>query len=154
MKATKAAILKRFTHITVVYLVLGSIIILNWYKYFGIILFSFEVISSELILMHLQASQQVAKPFYDTKVTPSTLIPKQIGNMYTASLYAAFASLIHNKNSSLVISKLLCCVWYYFFAENAQNFTICSKFHNFPLLVMFDCIILMELISRVLVALT
>lgn len=50
----------------------------------------------------LKASQQVAKPLYDEKVQPSTLIPKQVGNMYTASIYAAFASLLHNKNSSLV----------------------------------------------------
>ncbi|XP_051114740.1 hydroxymethylglutaryl-CoA synthase-like [Andrographis paniculata] len=48
-----------------------------------------------------KASQQVAKPFYDAKVQPSTLIPKQVGNMYTASLYAAFASLLHNKNTDL-----------------------------------------------------
>lgn len=48
-----------------------------------------------------KASQQVAKPLYDAMVQPSTLIPKQVGNMYTASLYAAFASLIHNKHSSL-----------------------------------------------------
>ncbi|KAM7525680.1 hypothetical protein LguiA_015582 [Lonicera macranthoides] len=48
-----------------------------------------------------KASQQVAKPLYDAKVQPTTLIPKQVGNMYTASLYAAFASLIHNKHSTL-----------------------------------------------------
>ncbi|KAI3812975.1 hypothetical protein L1987_17688 [Smallanthus sonchifolius] len=48
-----------------------------------------------------KASQQVAKPEYDKKVQPGTLIPKQLGNMYTASLYAAFASLIHNKSGSL-----------------------------------------------------
>ncbi|XVF09758.1 hypothetical protein REPUB_Repub07fG0123300 [Reevesia pubescens] len=43
-----------------------------------------------------KASQQVAKPLYDSKVQPSTLLPKQVGNMYTASLYAAFAPLLHN----------------------------------------------------------
>ncbi|XP_062074180.1 hydroxymethylglutaryl-CoA synthase [Humulus lupulus] len=48
-----------------------------------------------------KASQQVAKPLYDAKVQPTTLIPKQVGNMYTASLYAAFASLIHDKSSEL-----------------------------------------------------
>nr|AHK61014.1 3-hydroxy-3-methylglutaryl-coenzyme A synthase [Aquilaria sinensis] len=48
-----------------------------------------------------KASQQVAKPFYDAKVQPTTLIPKLVGNMYTASLYAAFASLLHNKHSEL-----------------------------------------------------
>jgi hydroxymethylglutaryl-CoA synthase len=54
--------------------------------------------------MHLQVSQQVAKPLYDAKVQPTTLIPKQVGNMNTASLYAAFVSLLHNKSSELVIA--------------------------------------------------
>ncbi|KAL1827230.1 hypothetical protein ACET3Z_005642 [Daucus carota] len=48
-----------------------------------------------------KATQQVAKSQYDVKVQPTTLIPKQVGNMYTASLYAALASLIHNKHSTL-----------------------------------------------------
>lgn len=52
--------------------------------------------------INLQASQQAAKPLYDAKVQPTTLVPKQVGNMYTASLYAAFASLIHNKHNTLV----------------------------------------------------
>nr|ATE62981.1 3-hydroxy-3-methylglutaryl-coenzyme A synthase [Jasminum sambac] len=54
-----------------------------------------------------KASQQVAKPFYDAKVQPSTLIPKQVGNMYTASIYAAFASLIHNKHSTLAGQRVI-----------------------------------------------
>ncbi|KAL0445573.1 UNVERIFIED_CONTAM: Hydroxymethylglutaryl-CoA synthase [Sesamum latifolium] len=54
-----------------------------------------------------KASQQVAKPLYDAKVQPSTLIPKQVGNMYTASLYAAFASLLHNKNSTLAGQRVI-----------------------------------------------
>lgn len=54
-----------------------------------------------------KAAQQVAKPFYDDKVQPTTLIPKQVGNMYTASLYAAFASLLHNKNSKLVGKRII-----------------------------------------------
>ncbi|KAL8101192.1 hypothetical protein AgCh_033173 [Apium graveolens] len=48
-----------------------------------------------------KATQQVAKSQYEVKVQPSTLVPKQVGNMYTASLYAALASLIHNKHSTL-----------------------------------------------------
>ncbi|KAJ0967068.1 hypothetical protein J5N97_023985 [Dioscorea zingiberensis] len=48
-----------------------------------------------------KTSQQVAKHLYDTKVQPSTLVPKQVGNMYTASLYAAFVSVLHNKHSTL-----------------------------------------------------
>ncbi|MBA0845232.1 hypothetical protein Goarm_023014 [Gossypium armourianum] len=60
-----------------------------------------------LTFMHLQASQQVSKPLYDAKVQPTTLIPKQVGNMYTASLYAAFASLLHNKNSELAGKRVI-----------------------------------------------
>ncbi|XP_062027493.1 hydroxymethylglutaryl-CoA synthase [Rosa rugosa] len=48
-----------------------------------------------------KVAQQVAKPLYEAKVQPTTLVPKQVGNMYTASLYAAFASLLHNKHASL-----------------------------------------------------
>ncbi|KAM7256194.1 hypothetical protein ACFE04_011935 [Oxalis oulophora] len=54
-----------------------------------------------------KVSQQVAKPAYDTKVGPTTLIPKQIGNMYTASLYAAFVSLLHNKQSELAGKRVV-----------------------------------------------
>ncbi|KAE8678000.1 Hydroxymethylglutaryl-CoA synthase [Hibiscus syriacus] len=54
-----------------------------------------------------KVSQQVSKALYDTKVQPTTLIPKQVGNMYTASLYAAFASLIHNKSSELAGKRVI-----------------------------------------------
>ncbi|KAL4188139.1 hypothetical protein AMTRI_Chr09g22420 [Amborella trichopoda] len=54
-----------------------------------------------------KVTQQVAKPQYDVKVQPSTLLPKQVGNMYTASLYAAFASIVHNKHESLVGQRVL-----------------------------------------------
>nr|ALD84319.1 hydroxymethylglutaryl-CoA synthase [Morus alba]AOV62768.1 hydroxymethylglutaryl-CoA synthase [Morus alba] len=54
-----------------------------------------------------KVSQQVAKPLYDAKVQPTTLMPKQVGNMYTASLYAAFASLIHNKSSELAGKRVV-----------------------------------------------
>nr|POF19383.1 hydroxymethylglutaryl-coa synthase [Quercus suber] len=50
-----------------------------------------------------KVTQQLAKPLYNAKVRPTTLIPKQVGDMCTASLYAAFASLIHNKNRKLLI---------------------------------------------------
>ncbi|MED6222374.1 hypothetical protein PIB30_063705 [Stylosanthes scabra] len=54
-----------------------------------------------------KVSQQVAKPLYDEKVQPGTLIPKQIGNTYTASLYTAFISLLHNKNSTLAGKRVI-----------------------------------------------
>ncbi|MBA0611530.1 hypothetical protein Godav_012210 [Gossypium davidsonii] len=54
-----------------------------------------------------KVSQQVSKSLYDAKVQPTTLIPKQVGNMYTTSLYAAFASLIHNKHSELAGKRVI-----------------------------------------------
>ncbi|XP_057524630.1 hydroxymethylglutaryl-CoA synthase-like [Amaranthus tricolor] len=54
-----------------------------------------------------KVSQQIAKPLYDKKVQPTTLLPKQIGNTYTASLYSAFASLIHNEHSELAGKRAL-----------------------------------------------
>ncbi|KAI0502608.1 hypothetical protein KFK09_017563 [Dendrobium nobile] len=48
-----------------------------------------------------ESYQNLFKHFYDEKVQPSTLMPKQVGNMYTASLYAALASVIHNKHETL-----------------------------------------------------
>lgn len=48
----------------------------------------------------------MAKALYDAKVGPSTILPKQVGNMYTASLYAALLSVIHNKHATLVIIPL------------------------------------------------
>ncbi|MED6167683.1 hypothetical protein PIB30_004900 [Stylosanthes scabra] len=54
-----------------------------------------------------KTSQQVAKPLFDAKVQPTTLIPKEVGNMYTASIYAAFASLIHNRYSTLAGKRII-----------------------------------------------
>ncbi|KAJ6415268.1 hypothetical protein OIU84_004122 [Salix udensis] len=54
-----------------------------------------------------KVSQQVAKPLYEAKVQPTTLVPKQVGNMYTASLYAAFVSLLHNKSSELAGKRVI-----------------------------------------------
>lgn len=54
-----------------------------------------------------KVSQQLAKPLYDAKIQPSTLLPKQVGNMYTASLYAALASIIHNKHTTLDGQRVL-----------------------------------------------
>lgn len=48
-----------------------------------------------------KSSQVLAKSLYDKKVRPSNLVPKQVGNMYTASLYAALASVVHDKNITL-----------------------------------------------------
>ena len=60
------------------------------------------ILTDARLIVPLQTSQIVAKPLYDAKVQPSTLLPKQVGNMYTASLYAAFISVLHNKHSEMV----------------------------------------------------
>ncbi|XP_062146295.1 hydroxymethylglutaryl-CoA synthase-like [Alnus glutinosa] len=54
-----------------------------------------------------KVTQQLAKPLFNAKVQPTTLIPKQVGNMYTASIYAAFASLIHNKHTTLAGQRVI-----------------------------------------------
>ncbi|CAA7399838.1 unnamed protein product [Spirodela intermedia] len=54
-----------------------------------------------------KASQLVAKHLYDQKIQPSTLLPKQVGNMYTASIYAALISVLHNKHSSLAGQRIV-----------------------------------------------
>ncbi|XWS61087.1 hypothetical protein CRYUN_Cryun07bG0095500 [Craigia yunnanensis] len=62
---------------------------------------------SFLFLLNTQASQQVAKHPYDSKLQPSTLLTKQVDNMYAASLYAAFASLLQNKHNSLAGKRVV-----------------------------------------------
>ncbi|BBN09784.1 hydroxymethylglutaryl-CoA synthase [Marchantia polymorpha subsp. ruderalis] len=52
-------------------------------------------------------AQQVAKPQYDEKVGPTTLLPKVVGNMYCAALYGGLVTLIHNKAESLVGKRLV-----------------------------------------------
>jgi 3-hydroxy-3-methylglutaryl CoA synthase len=58
--------------------------------------------SDEVSLQNFQASQEVANHLYGIKVQPSTLLPQQIGNMYTASLYAALASVLYNRHDNPV----------------------------------------------------
>jgi len=54
-----------------------------------------------------KVSQQVGKKQYDEKVGPTTMLPKELGNMYCASLYAGLATLVHNKASSLDGKRIL-----------------------------------------------
>ena len=77
-----------------------------------------SVFTHPSIECNAQASQQVAKKSYDEKVQPSTLIPKQVGNMYTASLYAAFVSVLHNKHNTLVKLLTFLFMWYTFIILN------------------------------------
>jgi len=46
-----------------------------------------------------KAFAKASKELYATKVQPSTVLPKTIGNCYTASVYAALASLIVEKDA-------------------------------------------------------
>ncbi|KAJ7944853.1 3-hydroxy-3-methylglutaryl coenzyme A synthase [Quillaja saponaria] len=80
-----------------------------------------------------KVSHQAAKPLYDAKVQPTTLIPKQVGNMYTASLYAAFASLIHNKHSTLAGKRVI--LFSYGSGSTATMFSLrlCDGQHPFSL---------------------
>ncbi|XWS37748.1 hypothetical protein CRYUN_Cryun19dG0071700 [Craigia yunnanensis] len=62
---------------------------------------------SFLFLVEYTGKSTSSKHLYDSKVQSSTLLPKQVGNMYTASLYVAFASVLHNKHKSLVGKRVV-----------------------------------------------
>ncbi|KAA8522332.1 hypothetical protein F0562_013307 [Nyssa sinensis] len=80
-----------------------------------------------------KATQQLAKPLYDAKVQPATLIPKQVGNMYTASLYAAFVSLIHNKHSTLAGQRVVMFSYGSGLTATMFSFRLCEGKHPFSL---------------------
>ena len=50
----------------------------------------------------------LSRDSYSTKVSPATLLPQHIGNMYTASLYAGLASLLYTQADALVGKRILC----------------------------------------------
>lgn len=54
-----------------------------------------------------KAFQKVAKSEYASKVAPGTLLPKQLGNLYTASVYAGLLSLISDKGRELQGKRIL-----------------------------------------------
>eukprot|EP00285_Hemiselmis_virescens_P017387 CAMPEP_0173392420 /NCGR_PEP_ID=MMETSP1356-20130122/19527_1 /TAXON_ID=77927 ORGANISM="Hemiselmis virescens, Strain PCC157" /NCGR_SAMPLE_ID=MMETSP1356 /ASSEMBLY_ACC=CAM_ASM_000847 /LENGTH=492 /DNA_ID=CAMNT_0014350211 /DNA_START=73 /DNA_END=1547 /DNA_ORIENTATION=- len=43
-----------------------------------------------------KAFTEIARPMYKDKVEPSVLLPQELGNSYTASMYTGLLSLIHN----------------------------------------------------------
>ena len=50
----------------------------------------------------------LSRDSYSAKVSPATLLPQHIGNMYTASLYAGLASLLYTQADALVGKRILC----------------------------------------------
>jgi hydroxymethylglutaryl-CoA synthase len=81
-----------------------------------------------------KASQQVAKKLYESKVQPTTLIPKQVGNMYTASLYAAFASVIYNRHETLAGQRIVMFSYGSGLTSTMFSFKINEGQHPFSLL--------------------
>ncbi|ONL92973.1 Hydroxymethylglutaryl-CoA synthase [Zea mays] len=81
-----------------------------------------------------KASQQVAKNLYESKVQPTTLIPKQVGNMYTASLYAALASVIHNRHETLAGQRIVMFSYGSGLTSTMFSFKINEGHHPFSLL--------------------
>eukprot|EP00475_Leptophrys_vorax_P039081 TRINITY_DN699_c0_g1_i1.p1 TRINITY_DN699_c0_g1~~TRINITY_DN699_c0_g1_i1.p1 ORF type:complete len:655 (-),score=171.66 TRINITY_DN699_c0_g1_i1:252-2216(-) len=59
--------------------------------------------SKEIQQMFMDESKQG----YVTKVVPSTVIPKNVGNMYSASLYASLLSLISEEGGNLAGKRIL-----------------------------------------------
>eukprot|EP00898_Chlorokybus_atmophyticus_P000505 jgi/Chlat1/1455/Chrsp12S02007 len=54
-----------------------------------------------------KAAMTASAPSYKDKVLPSTLLPTQCGNMYTAALYGGLASLVDQARSDLVGKRVL-----------------------------------------------
>eukprot|EP00475_Leptophrys_vorax_P030191 TRINITY_DN4505_c0_g1_i1.p1 TRINITY_DN4505_c0_g1~~TRINITY_DN4505_c0_g1_i1.p1 ORF type:complete len:495 (-),score=139.04 TRINITY_DN4505_c0_g1_i1:108-1514(-) len=54
-----------------------------------------------------KAFGNISKKQYVSKVGPTTVIPKNIGNMYSASLYASFVSLVAEQGEKLVGNRIL-----------------------------------------------
>ena len=54
-----------------------------------------------------KAAVAVSKAWYAEKVAPGITIPQQLGNMYTASLYAGLMSLVVNEGAGLAGKRLL-----------------------------------------------
>ncbi|KAH8961427.1 hypothetical protein BDL97_05G049800 [Sphagnum fallax] len=73
-----------------------------------------------------KVAQQVAKKQYDSKVAPSTLLPKELGNMYCASLYAGLATLLHTKTEILDGKRLLMFSYGSGLASSLFSFKVCQ----------------------------
>ena len=50
--------------------------------------------------------QDISKDLYKQKVEPTLLLPKQLGNSYTASLYTGLLSLIATKNDAELVIRI------------------------------------------------
>lgn len=91
------AILRRYSQV--------SIRVIQWSQYVWFTkIFTYH---DDDNILDIQVASQVAKKQYDEKVGPTTMLPKELGNMYCASLYAGLATLVHNKASSLVSTLVL-----------------------------------------------
>jgi len=47
-----------------------------------------------------------SNPYYNEKVEPGTLLSKELGNLYCASIYCGLISLIHNKRDELIGKRI------------------------------------------------
>eukprot|EP01028_Stygiella_incarcerata_P008487 TRINITY_DN36_c0_g1_i2.p1 TRINITY_DN36_c0_g1~~TRINITY_DN36_c0_g1_i2.p1 ORF type:complete len:492 (+),score=132.27 TRINITY_DN36_c0_g1_i2:121-1476(+) len=52
------------------------------------------------------AFTKLAAKYYDEKVVPSVMLPKRLGNTYTASVYTGLASLLFNKGTELLGKRI------------------------------------------------
>lgn len=71
---------------------------------------AFASLATSATLENRAVEQEFVKlsaKLYSEKVGPSTLLPQQLGNMYTASLYAGLLSLVFNKADKLSGTRLL-----------------------------------------------
>eukprot|EP00478_Filoreta_tenera_P002789 GABV01002902.1.p1 GENE.GABV01002902.1~~GABV01002902.1.p1 ORF type:complete len:192 (+),score=47.14 GABV01002902.1:29-577(+) len=55
----------------------------------------------------VKSFMKLAKPLYEKQVAPGTLLPKTVGNMYTAALYGGLASLVSTQAENLANRRIL-----------------------------------------------
>ena len=66
----------------------------------------------------------LSKSAYESMVRPGTLLPQQVGNMYTASLYAGLASLLYTAAAQLAGKRVLCFSYGSGLAASAFSITV------------------------------
>lgn len=74
---------------------------------------------------------KLSKPLYDEKVGPGTILPKELGNTYCASLYCGLVSLISFAKSDLVGSKIVLFSYGSGLASTMFSFTVKKSLKDF-----------------------
>ena len=73
----------------------------------------------------------LSKPIFAAKAAPGTVLPKAIGNTYTASLYTSLASLLSEKGKTLVSDDSSFLISHFSFLISHTLFLKAKVLHRF-----------------------